>query len=129
MIMYISANAFVAMALTGTDKEREVFKEAVRRADKLREPKPAPAPPPSKISMKIEEHSKPINGKDIDLVIRLHSPTPRDLTLHINAQVMLYNGILESSIWSEEKQVQLLSDKGEMSLPNAVLNMVSFFTQ
>ncbi|KAG5836391.1 protein-glutamine gamma-glutamyltransferase 2-like [Anguilla anguilla] len=100
----------------GTEKEREAFKEAVRRSDKLREPEPAPAAPPPEISVKIEEQSKPINGKDIDLVIRLQSPTPRDVVLHVNAQVMLYNGVLESDICSEEKEVQVLPDT-ELTVP------------
>ncbi|KAG5836390.1 hypothetical protein ANANG_G00254130 [Anguilla anguilla] len=71
----------------GTEKEREAFKEAVRRSEKLRKPEPAPAPPPPKISVKIEEQSKLINGTDIDLVIRLQSPTLRDVVLHVNAQI------------------------------------------
>ncbi|KAJ8358753.1 hypothetical protein SKAU_G00152780 [Synaphobranchus kaupii] len=102
----------------GSDKEREVFKEAVKRTDKLTEPEPAPALPPPQIKMKIEESSKPMNGKDIDLVIRLHSahPTPLNMTLHVTAQVMLYTGIPESDIWSEKTPVKLPSDK-ELTVP------------
>ncbi|XP_035244655.1 protein-glutamine gamma-glutamyltransferase 2-like [Anguilla anguilla] len=100
----------------GTEKEREAFREAVRRSEKLSEPEPAPEPPPPKISVKIEEQSKPINGTDIDLVIRLQSPTLRDLVLNVNAQVMLYNGVLKSDICSEEKEVRVLPDK-ELTVP------------
>ncbi|KAJ8358750.1 hypothetical protein SKAU_G00152750 [Synaphobranchus kaupii] len=102
----------------GTEKEREVYKEAVKRTDQLRESERGPALPPPEISIKIEEGSKPINGKVIDLVIRLHTthPKPLDLSLDINAQVMFYNGVVESDIWSEEKQVKLLSDK-ELKVP------------
>ncbi|XP_035244646.1 protein-glutamine gamma-glutamyltransferase 2-like [Anguilla anguilla] len=100
----------------GTEKEREAFNEAVRRSEKLRKPEPAPAPPPPKISVKIEEQSKLINGTDIDLVIRLQSPTPRDVVLHVNAQVMLYNGVLESDVCSEEQEVQLLTNE-ELTVP------------
>ncbi|XP_064160069.1 protein-glutamine gamma-glutamyltransferase 2-like isoform X4 [Anguilla rostrata] len=100
----------------GTEKEREAFKEAVKRSEKLREPEPAPVPPPPKISVKIEEHSKLINGTDIDLVIRLQSPTPRDVVLHVNAQVMLYNSVLESDVCSEEQEVQLLTNE-ELTVP------------
>ncbi|KAJ8358752.1 hypothetical protein SKAU_G00152770 [Synaphobranchus kaupii] len=102
----------------GTAKEREVFKEAVKRTKKLTEPKPPPALHPPDIKMKIVESSKPINGKDVDLVIQLHSAhrTPLNMTLHVNAQVMLYTGMLEFNIWSEEKQVKLPSNK-ELKVP------------
>ncbi|KAJ8259400.1 hypothetical protein GJAV_G00168840 [Gymnothorax javanicus] len=100
----------------GTEKEREAFKEAVRRTEKLKEPQPTPADSPPEISITIEEHTKPVNGKDIDLLIRLRSPTPRKLLLHANAQVMLYFGILESDIWNEEKPVQLLAGQ-ELTVP------------
>ncbi|KAJ8358747.1 hypothetical protein SKAU_G00152720 [Synaphobranchus kaupii] len=102
----------------GTEKEREVYKEAVKRTDQLRESERGPALPPPEVSIKIEESSKPMNGKVIDLVIRLHTAhaEPLHLSLNINAQVMLYNGVVESHIWSEEKQVKLLSDK-ELKVP------------
>ncbi|KAJ8259231.1 hypothetical protein COCON_G00182430 [Conger conger] len=66
--------------------------------------------------VKIEEKSKPMNGKDMELVIRLQNPTARNLLLHANAQVMLYNGKLESNIWSEEIPVKLLANK-ELAVP------------
>ncbi|KAJ8259228.1 hypothetical protein COCON_G00182400 [Conger conger] len=91
----------------GTEEERKVFKEAKRRIDKLRNPMSA---------LKIEEKSKPVNGKDIELVIRLQSPTAQNLSLHANAQVLLYNGMLESNIWSEEIPVKLLAKK-ELAVP------------
>ncbi|KAJ8259229.1 hypothetical protein COCON_G00182410 [Conger conger] len=98
----------------GSKKERKAFKEAVRRTEKRR--KLESDEPPPEISVKIEEKSKPMNGKDIDLVIRLQSPTPQNLLVHANAQVMLYNGMLESNIWSEEIPVKLLANK-ELKVP------------
>ncbi|KAJ8358756.1 hypothetical protein SKAU_G00152810 [Synaphobranchus kaupii] len=102
----------------GTEKEREVYKEAVKRTDQLRESERAPSPPPLEISIKIEESSKPINGKDIDLVIRLHTahPEPLDLTLFANAQVMFYTGIPDSDICIEEKKIHLLPNE-ELTVP------------
>ncbi|KAI1899940.1 hypothetical protein AGOR_G00067100 [Albula goreensis] len=102
----------------GSEKEREVFDEAVRRGNKLKEPEPEPTPARKKISVKIEEQSKPINGQDIDLTLVLESedPDPRSLEIHINAQAMLYNGILSSDICTEEKQEQLLPNK-ELRIP------------
>ncbi|KAJ8400818.1 hypothetical protein AAFF_G00391720 [Aldrovandia affinis] len=102
----------------GTGKERQIFKEAVSRGNKLREKKPDPALPAPDISFKIEEQSKPIKGKDIDLTLVLHSDHPRscNFLIHINAQAMLYTGSVDSNIWSEEKQVQLLPNK-ELKIP------------
>ncbi|KAJ8259233.1 hypothetical protein COCON_G00182450 [Conger conger] len=98
----------------GTAEEREAFKEALRRINQLSEPDystRAPSPPPAKISVKIEEKSKPVNGKDIELVIQLLSPTPQNLLFFAYAQAMLYNSKLESNIWSEENEIQLLANE------------------
>ncbi|KAJ8260358.1 hypothetical protein GJAV_G00181210 [Gymnothorax javanicus] len=73
-------------------------------------------PPPPMVSVRIEDGSKPMNGKDIDLVIRLSCPSPRKLEVHMNAQGWHYNGTLESSICTEEKKVVLQAEK-EMTIP------------
>ncbi|KAI1899939.1 hypothetical protein AGOR_G00067090 [Albula goreensis] len=102
----------------GSQKEREAFKEAVRRSNKLTEPTPEPTPARKKISVKIEEQSKPINGKDIDLTLVLESddPDPRSLEIHINAQAMLYNGVLSSDICTEVKHIKMLHNR-EQRIP------------
>ncbi|KAG7478224.1 hypothetical protein MATL_G00078360 [Megalops atlanticus] len=93
----------------GTEKERRVFKTAVSRGKMIKDEKPDKTPAPPNISMKIEEFSKPINGKDIDLNLIVHSDDPalRELVIHINAQAMQYTGVLASNIWSDEREVQL----------------------
>ncbi|XP_061075097.1 protein-glutamine gamma-glutamyltransferase 2-like [Conger conger] len=102
--------------LEGTDEERKAFKEAVKRTNKLTEPEPEPPSPPAEVSVEIKEKSKPMNGKDIELVMQLKCPNQRDLIFYISAQVMLYNSELESDIWNQEGELQLLANK-ELMFP------------
>ncbi|XP_036386811.1 protein-glutamine gamma-glutamyltransferase 2-like [Megalops cyprinoides] len=93
----------------GTEKERGAFKTAVSRGKMIKDEKPDKTPALPNVSIKIEECSKPIHGKDIDLSLTVHSdhPAPHELLIRINAQAMHYTGVLASNIWNEEREVQL----------------------
>ncbi|XP_030634772.1 protein-glutamine gamma-glutamyltransferase 2-like [Chanos chanos] len=93
----------------GSKEERDVFDEAVRRLNM------------KQVIIKIEEVSKPINGMDIDLRVKLHSESPssRTLDVYIIAQAMRYTGIPDTVIWSDLKQVQLLPEK-ELDIPVSI---------
>ncbi|XP_036387675.1 protein-glutamine gamma-glutamyltransferase 2-like [Megalops cyprinoides] len=92
----------------GTEKERGAFQTAVSRSKIIRYGQ-CRTPDPPIISMKIEELSKPINSKDIDLslIVCSNHTDPCELLIHINAQAMHYTGVLASNIWNEEREVQL----------------------
>ncbi|XP_030584846.1 protein-glutamine gamma-glutamyltransferase E isoform X2 [Archocentrus centrarchus] len=125
----------------GTKKERDVFKYALTRNDYKNEKDKVngnitnPAlnggnmggagsegtqstvqlPP---ISMRFEEVSKPIKGKDVslNLVLRSVSSTARSVSISISVQAMRYNGSLAENIQAEMKDQTLLPGK-DLSIP------------
>ncbi|XP_030634968.1 protein-glutamine gamma-glutamyltransferase 2 [Chanos chanos] len=101
----------------GSGKEREIYKEAVKRNLNNNKDSDSTLKPPN-MSMKIEEVGKPISGMDIALTVTLHSdhPTAQNLSVHINAQAMRYTGIPAADICSLFKEIQLQPNE-DQSIP------------
>nr|XP_023651201.1 protein-glutamine gamma-glutamyltransferase 5-like [Paramormyrops kingsleyae] len=102
----------------GTQKERQVYKEAVKRGTKPLSNTPNSPPGSRNLQLKLVEVSKSINGKDIShsLVLKNSTQASKKLQIHVLAQVMLYNGVPGAIIWTKEPETLLLSSK-EMSIP------------
>ncbi|XP_030634770.1 protein-glutamine gamma-glutamyltransferase 2-like [Chanos chanos] len=101
----------------GSKREREVFNEAVGRLGG-HIPDVGTGTGPRKITVKIEEVSKPALGLDINLKTVLHnnSSESQTLSVHLNAQAMRYTGVVAAAIWNGVKEIELLPGKAQ-SLP------------
>ncbi|XP_072288342.1 protein-glutamine gamma-glutamyltransferase E-like [Eucyclogobius newberryi] len=73
------------------------------------------------VTMRFEEVSKPLNGKDVKVNLVLHSEAlvSRPLSINISVTAMSYNGTPLSTIQSELKQETLLPGK-DLSVPVVV---------
>ncbi|KAL4007941.1 hypothetical protein ACER0C_001793 [Sarotherodon galilaeus] len=97
----------------GSTEERAIFKRAVRMNSKeghrcdIEEA-------PQKIQMKIEEETKAINGQDIKLRLKLSrkDQIKKLSVLHVNAQVMRYNGNPAGNILKKQQSLLLLFGHG-----------------
>ncbi|XP_053288678.1 protein-glutamine gamma-glutamyltransferase E isoform X2 [Pleuronectes platessa] len=74
--------------------------------------------PPSDVSMRFEELSKPMNGKDVSMKLLLHSKSTfsRLLSINISVQAMSYNGSSAGNIQSEVKE-ETMQPGTELSVP------------
>ncbi|XP_063077550.1 protein-glutamine gamma-glutamyltransferase E [Engraulis encrasicolus] len=99
----------------GSERERDVFEEAVRRGDMER-----PILPSSleeleelgnfpEIAMKLAEKKQAAVGEDVELTLVLHSEhqTSQELSVKVNAQAMRYTGVPDSLVWRQERDIQL----------------------
>uniref|UniRef100_UPI0037E7B21E protein-glutamine gamma-glutamyltransferase E-like n=1 Tax=Semicossyphus pulcher TaxID=241346 RepID=UPI0037E7B21E len=73
---------------------------------------------PSKVTMRFEEVSEPVNGQDVSLNLVLSSKNTanRPLSVNIRVRAMKYNGILGAIIKTEQRKETLLP-KRELSIP------------
>ncbi|CAB1441198.1 unnamed protein product [Pleuronectes platessa] len=73
--------------------------------------------PPSDVSMRFEELSKPMNGKDVSMKLLLHSKSTssRLLSINISVQAMGYNGSSAGNIQSEVKEETMQPGTGQSS--------------
>ncbi|XP_060897697.1 protein-glutamine gamma-glutamyltransferase 5-like [Labrus mixtus] len=77
--------------------------------------------PPPKVSIRFEEVSKPINGKDVSqkLVLSSESTADRPLIINIAVQAMNYTGHLAGNIQGEKLEKTLLPGK-DLTMPIVV---------
>ncbi|XP_067314791.1 protein-glutamine gamma-glutamyltransferase 2 isoform X2 [Pseudorasbora parva] len=97
----------------GSEKERAVYQEAVKRVSDLRASEtPSPA-----LQMNLSLDGPPLNGADIKLklVLKSDSTQAQDLTLQMSAQVMRYTGNPAANIWSNSTNTNL-QPKAEQTL-------------
>ncbi|KAM7401597.1 hypothetical protein PAMP_016902 [Pampus punctatissimus] len=106
----------------GSEKERAVFKYAKNRLHYGGESEETETSgnisPLPRVSMRFEEVSKPVNGKDVHLNLVLHSESrvTRQLSINITVQGMRYNGSPVVSIQTEVKQ-EMLQPGRDLSIP------------
>ncbi|XP_070759192.1 protein-glutamine gamma-glutamyltransferase 2-like [Enoplosus armatus] len=116
----------------GSKKERSVFKYAITRdfarADENAETEedgnevvnetPNSIPLLPEVSIRFEEVSKPMNGKDVSLQLVLHSEISdaRPLSINVSVQAMRYTGSPAATIQTEVKEETLQPGK-ELSVP------------
>ncbi|XP_062265214.1 protein-glutamine gamma-glutamyltransferase 2-like [Platichthys flesus] len=111
----------------GSDKERDVFTYALTIAGEETEGNGAvidtsgaagEGASGSDVSMRFEELSKPINGKDVSIKLLLHSKSTfaRLLSINISVQAMSYNGSSAGNIQSEVKE-ETMQPGTELSVP------------
>ncbi|XP_053288654.1 protein-glutamine gamma-glutamyltransferase 2 [Pleuronectes platessa] len=74
--------------------------------------------PPSDVSMRFEELSEPMNGKDVSMKLLLHSKSTssRLLSINISVQAMGYNGSSAGNIQSKVKE-ETMQPGTELSVP------------
>lgn len=103
---------------TGTEKERAVYNQAVKRVNIPEENSNGIHDNKPGVSMKIVELTKPVSGKDIDLKLVLNSNDneTRTLVINVNVQAMRYNGIPSSQIQTELKEQKLLPNQGRVKM-------------
>ncbi|XP_070849914.1 protein-glutamine gamma-glutamyltransferase E-like [Chaetodon trifascialis] len=79
---------------------------------------PENIPPPPEVSIRFEEVTKPVNGKDVSLKLELHSRSSvaRPLSVNISIQAMNYNGSPAANIQSHVKEETLQPEK-DLSIP------------
>ncbi|XP_070815492.1 protein-glutamine gamma-glutamyltransferase 5-like [Chaetodon trifascialis] len=79
---------------------------------------PENIPPPPEVSIRFEEVTKPVNGKDVSLKLVLHSRSSvaRPLSVNISVQAMNYNGSPAANIQSHVKEETLQPEK-DLSIP------------
>ncbi|XP_041639554.1 protein-glutamine gamma-glutamyltransferase 5-like [Cheilinus undulatus] len=84
-------------------------------------PEVAPTPPPPKVNISFEEVSKPINGKDVCLNLKLNSKSTKErpLIIKYNIQAMNYNGRPTKVILKNKKEETLLPGK-DLTIPIVV---------
>ncbi|XP_041639553.1 protein-glutamine gamma-glutamyltransferase 5-like [Cheilinus undulatus] len=84
-------------------------------------PKPPTSPPPPKVNITFEEVSKPTNGKDVCLNLKLNSKSPKErpLIIKYNIQAMNYNGKPTKIILKNKKEETLLPGK-DLTIPIVV---------
>ncbi|XP_073707594.1 protein-glutamine gamma-glutamyltransferase 2 isoform X2 [Garra rufa] len=101
----------------GSEKERAVYDEAVKRVTDL---KISETPRPN-VHMKVSLEGAPLNGADIGLKLLLKSDNTKaqDLTLKMSAQVMRYTGNPAAGVWNHTTDVQL-QPKSEQTIPFTV---------
>ncbi|XP_070758523.1 protein-glutamine gamma-glutamyltransferase E-like [Enoplosus armatus] len=124
----------------GTEEERSVFNYAISRGittaeavenggtevneavnettGSTDEATPSSIPPLPEVSIRFEEVSKPMNGKDVSLQLVLHSEISdaRPLSINVSVQAMRYNGSPAATIQTEVKEETLQPGK-ELSVP------------
>ncbi|XP_031417444.1 protein-glutamine gamma-glutamyltransferase 2-like [Clupea harengus] len=97
----------------GSQRERRVYEEAVRRGEMTKWCGVLPAPQvpqkPPKVTLQITETGLAINGKDLELCLTLSSKhsAPRELSVHLIAQAMRYTGVPDCQVWSAVENVRL----------------------
>ncbi|KAK2915533.1 protein-glutamine gamma-glutamyltransferase E-like [Channa argus] len=102
----------------GSEKERDVFNYAsgnnsflrTARVNALSDMEFKP------LSMRFEEVTKPINGKDVHLNLVLQSTTAKQLSINIGVQALTYNGKVADNIQGERKEETLQPGK-DLSIP------------
>ncbi|XP_041639552.1 protein-glutamine gamma-glutamyltransferase 5-like [Cheilinus undulatus] len=84
-------------------------------------PTPPPSPPPPKVNISFEEVSKPINGKDVCLNLKLNSESTKErpLIIKYNVQAMNHNGHPNKSMLKDKKEETLLPGK-DLTIPIVV---------
>ncbi|KAM9361402.1 protein-glutamine gamma-glutamyltransferase 2-like [Symphorus nematophorus] len=75
-------------------------------------------PPPPPVTMEFKEVSQLVNGKDVSLMLVLHSKSSvaRQLSINISVQAMNYNGLPAANIQSAVKEETLQPGK-DLSIP------------
>ncbi|XP_034440547.1 protein-glutamine gamma-glutamyltransferase E, partial [Hippoglossus hippoglossus] len=102
----------------GADEEKEGNEAVIDTSGGAGEVVPEVIAPLPEVSIRFEELSKPMNGKDMSMKLLLHSKCTfsRPLSININVQAMGYNGSSAGSIQSEVKKETLQPGK-ELSVP------------
>ncbi|XP_076604865.1 protein-glutamine gamma-glutamyltransferase 5-like [Chaetodon auriga] len=86
---------------------------------------PENIPPLPEVSIRFEEVTEPVNGKDVSLKLVLHSKSSvaRPLSVNISVQAMNYNGVSAANIQSNVKEETLQPGK-DLSIPILVPYLV-----
>ncbi|XP_044077572.1 protein-glutamine gamma-glutamyltransferase 5 [Siniperca chuatsi] len=104
----------------GSTEERSVYNYAVTRLEnggaEVNEGPHCPSLPP--VSIRFEEVSKPMDGKDVSLklVLCTQGSAARPLTINISVQAMRYNGSPSVTIKTEVKE-ETLQHGRDLSIP------------
>ncbi|XP_060925998.1 protein-glutamine gamma-glutamyltransferase E [Limanda limanda] len=103
---------------TGAGEETEGNEAVIDTSGGADEVVPEVIAPLSDVSMRFEEVSKPMNGKDVSVKLLLHSKCDfsRPLSINISVQAMGYNGSSAGNIQSEVKEETMQPGK-ELSVP------------
>ena len=119
--IFLLHNLIVVSLLLGSQKERSVYEEAVRRGEMtkwcgvlLASQIPQMPQKPPKVTLEITDTGLAINGKDLELCLSLSSKhsAPRELSVHLIGQAMRYTGVPDCQVWSAVENVRLQPRQG-----------------